>query len=304
MTDKQTKRQELGAVIRVQRERREWNHRRLANCIGASQSAIEAWEAGHGVPNSAQWGALRKRIDRSFGLYGELYRAACREDEEERQRITGAMSMHANGSNTRPTLAVSLGERIIAASPTPAVVTPEPAPPPAPVPRRRRGPYQPEPTGARAREAIKARDLFVRNTLRQRPAIRYGGDDGIGVLLHQRFGIGVSPARVEVIRAEVQLERARDATAMAPREAQPSAISHGRPLGEPLASAPAAPKQPVALSTDGDLEEAVGIVLLAIPGLRRFVITVDDNGEASVDYTVREVKVTERGGSIKVKRPT
>ncbi len=50
------------------------------------------------------------------------------------------------------------------------------------------------------------------------------------------------------------------------------------------------------------VEAAVELILGAVPNLRTFTIAVDDSGEASVDYTVREVVVRETGGSLKVRR--
>ncbi len=321
MRVKRTARQELGDVIRHHREQREWNIRRTANVCGTNQATVEAWEAGRSVPTSREWEALQRTINRQFRYYGDLYKSARSEDEAERSHITGAISMHTNGVNNRATLGASLGERMSMAAGTdkaPIVVAPKPialvrGPTPTEPPREepKEQPTMTEPTsrrtpgsgrvkgtpmpqfppGSRTDQAIAARDEFVRNVLRMRPAIKYGGDDGLGALLHQRFGIGVTPARVDVIRAEVQLERASANTTG----------SHA-PVAAPVKAAASAPAPAQAPTNEADLETAVGIVLDAIPGLRSFTITVDDEGHAQVDYTVREVKITERGGSIKVKR--
>jgi len=45
---------------------------------------------------------------------------------------------------------------------------------------------------------------------------------------------------------------------------------------------------------------AAQLVLGAIPNLRTFTITVDDNGEATISHTQREVRVIETSGTLKL----
>lgn len=50
-----------------------------------------------------------------------------------------------------------------------------------------------------------------------------------------------------------------------------------------------------------DLSAAVRLVIEAMPNLRSMTIEVDDDGEVSITYKTREVRVVEESGSLKVK---
>ena len=60
---------------------------------------------------------------------------------------------------------------------------------------------------------------------------------------------------------------------------------------------------PVTLTTrTNDVEGAVRLLLEAIPNLKTFKIDVDESGEIHVEHTVREVRVIETKGSLKLKK--
>lgn len=50
-----------------------------------------------------------------------------------------------------------------------------------------------------------------------------------------------------------------------------------------------------------DMEAAVRLLIEAVPSLRSMSIEVDDDGEISISYKTREVRVIEDSGSLKVK---
>lgn len=50
-----------------------------------------------------------------------------------------------------------------------------------------------------------------------------------------------------------------------------------------------------------DLSAAVRLVIEAMPNLRSMTIEVDDDGEVSIAYKTREVRVVEESGSLKVR---
>ena len=56
------------------------------------------------------------------------------------------------------------------------------------------------------------------------------------------------------------------------------------------------------VSNKDDVEAATRLLLDAIPHLRTFTITVDDAGEVTVNHTVRETRVVESSGSLKIRR--
>lgn len=172
------------------------------------------------------------------------------------------------------------------------------------------------PPNSMSRESIDERIAYARGILLQRPAINLHGDDGILALLRSRFGIGLDPDRISKLRKEIETERieagvrakiqraetaARDL--IAGIDMPSSATHHGAPplgtrIPQPTPVAPA----PTGEINEADISAAVDLVLGAIPNLQQFSISVDEHGEASVDYQIREVKVTTRGGGFKVKR--
>jgi transcriptional regulator with XRE-family HTH domain len=52
----------------------------------------------------------------------------------------------------------------------------------------------------------------------------------------------------------------------------------------------------------GDLAAAVRLVLEAMPNLRSMTIEVDDDGEVSIAFKTREIRVVEDSGALKVRR--
>lgn len=81
----------------------------------------------------------------------------------------------------------------------------------------------------------------------------------------------------------------------------PAMSSAGSRYGE-LFRAAAAEQARAAKAEEGDdFAAAVRLVLEAKPNLRSATIDVDDDGEVSVSYKTREVRVVEEGGTLKVR---
>jgi hypothetical protein len=286
-TSPQSARAKLGEVIKYHREKVGFDHRTVSRVCGASVSDVEAWERGALVPTSDQWGRLKRAVNHALRGFAELYQRARQEQLDDRARIERSLSAHA----PKPTpVVVNLGDKLREALPSssrPAADAPVTQPAPE-VRRRKPSRIRGLPPGIMTAEAVAARREFARNVLRQRPHIRERGADSLDELLVQRFGIGISPDAARNIRAQVLRER--DGGASTPVVAPP---------------APAPVRQPTAPPREvnaSDVAAAVELILGAVPSLRTFTIVVDDSGEASVDYTVREVVVRETGGSLKVRR--
>jgi hypothetical protein len=138
------------------------------------------------------------------------------------------------------------------------------------------------------------------------------GPDGLLVLLRNRFGVGLAPEKIKEIKLEVHNEIRAMKPNVPPGVAIVQATQPSEPTGTLAASVPI-PAIPNVIATaeitphvtsdpSDDIRSAVELVLGALPNLRTFVISVDEHGEASVDYTMREVRVVETGGSLKVRK--
>ncbi len=167
------------------------------------------------------------------------------------------------------------------------------------------------PVGASSSDAVNRRRAFVRDLLTKRPDARTSGSDSVIEAVRHTFGIGISPEFVEEIREQLKREKLKaEILAELPPVAQMARVDPqlraAQATGMTYAAAPStleAPNngQPGTVNA-GDLEAAVQLVLGAVPNLRTFSIAVDDSGEASIDYTVREVVVRENTGTFKVRR--
>lgn len=177
---------------------------------------------------------------------------------------------------------------------------------------RKLSPVRPE--GADQHDARSRRRMFVRDLLTKYPNKRTSGADSVIEHVRKAFGIGVSPEAVEIIREELRSERikAEIMSQLPPLVGRIEPPIPTKPFGalaetrtpEQLRAlyAPDAEPAPTGEVNAADLEAAVQLVLGAVPGLQTFTISVDEHGEASVDYQVRKVVVTTTGGSLKVRR--
>lgn len=335
----QSARQRLGEVIRYYREDRDLAVRAVASRAKVAAGLVEDWEAGKAIPNSDEWKALCRGVNRALNAHQDLYARARKEAEDE------ARARAEQRSTMRPDTKINtaLGDKLAKITdhtPPPARPQPQPTPAPAlavvPDPPNEQPPSkslasadlgQPvrglavdgrklppmRPAGSDTTEARNRRRNFVRELLAAFPDKRTTGADSVVSLVRKTFGIGISPEAVDEIREELKREQlTREVTAEVLKRtgAQPIATDVAAPapapnpppmpaaVGLPVGALSGATNEPHA----GDLEAAVELVLAALPGLQTFTIHVDENGEASVDYQIRKVKVETVGGSIKVKR--
>jgi transcriptional regulator with XRE-family HTH domain len=161
----------------------------------------------------------------------------------------------------------------------------------------------PKPSGSNAADQVEIRKRYVRALLAQWPNKRTTGADSVLEAVRKQFGVGISPEAVDAIRAEMRGTAApvtpepRDATIFtAPELFKVPSAAQEQPLAQPV------PEAATVEINEADITAAVDLVLGAIPNLQEFSIRVDESGEAHVDYQIREVKITTRGGSLKVKR--
>lgn len=330
-------RQRLGEVIRYYREERDLSKREVSRRCKVAESLVEQWETGGSLPGSEEWKALTRGVAHSLSAYQELYLRARKEaDDEARARAQATMKEQPKVNNPSTKIATNIGDKIAAARPAPISIVRDPDPAPAPVgdskPVARTHKYhgrQQSPPGSFGALAISKRAEYVRNLLRARPDARSTGRDSILELVRKTFGVGISPAAIELIRAEVAAEcrspnthgaiekpthaEAVEAQRKATSEiASPEDIArmhgrvspnHAQAALEAFNRTPAQmATQPTRPTSAGDIETAVQLVLEALPNLQTFTITVDEHGEASVDYQIRKVVVTTDGGSFKVRR--
>ncbi len=159
------------------------------------------------------------------------------------------------------------------------------------------------PAGASAYTAIERRRRFVRELLAAFPNKRTNGADSVIELVRKTFGIGISPEYVDAIREELKTERikaeVRAEMGAPPKPDDKQALQ--KATDEHERKHPAAPIATAEVN-HGDLEAAVQLVLGAVPNLQTFTISVDENGDASIDYQIRKVTITTEGGTLKVRR--
>ncbi len=323
-------RQRLGEVIRFCREARDRSLNTTARRCRVSVAMLEAWERGESVPNREQWKQLCRDCDRELRKYAQLYQAA----RSEMDALNKEQEMNnGNRSGTSPpsTVATNLGDKLRGAQVQPQIIPRVTTDQVAVVSESNKseshqlGPIseqaqlgQPDrghavdgrrlpptrPPGSTTHNAIEERKLFVRGLLLQRPKMRTSGGDSILEAVRARFGIGIKPDFIDEIRRDLQRD-AIERELRAKLEREPGRVPADHPALQAFNRTPAEINAPpvatVAVNTS-DVDAAVQLILGAVPNLQTLTISVDDHGEASVDYQIREVKITTVGGSLKVRR--
>ncbi|HUS27560.1 MAG TPA: helix-turn-helix domain-containing protein [Kofleriaceae bacterium] len=335
-------RQRLGEVIRHYREDRDITKREVSRRCKVPEGLVDRWEGGEAVPNSDEWKALCRGMNRALNAYQELYLRARKEaDDDARSRAVQTMSNEKPKEPTKmqtPTpnnpsarISTSLGDKLAAATaPKPAISIvrdpdPEPAPPSDTTSRTTRAAMAKLPKGWKSHEMLAKRRAFALDILRQRPNIRDSGADSLEELLQRAFGVGLANYTVKELREQAKREadgRPMPVASPPPMQWHPPIVQPQAPVTHAEAveaqrkatAAIASPEdiarmhgaKPAPVSTTptsaGDIETAVQLVLEALPNLQTFTIHVDEHGEASVDYQIRKVVITTDGGSFKVKR--
>lgn len=336
-----TARELLGQTIKWHREDRKRTLRESANRLRISVSVLQDMEAGRYVPTSEEWAALTNGVHRGLQGFHELYLRAKAEQKAEQNMVTNGINTHVRSGTPPPTkVATNLGSKLAEAinrettaahasidekerqldahgyggkAPVPpeqiaGLVTPTPPPSkPDLVMRSRqiggRKSQAGRPPGSMSAEAVQQRHEWARLQFRARPKMPVGGPDGLLVMMRQRFGVGLDPDEAQRIKAEVYAELQLLPPAVPPGIVAKPVPTNGPPERvEALQPRVTQPMAAVADPSDGDITTAVQLILGAIPGLETFTISVDESGEASVDWQIRKIVVQRTGGSIKVQR--
>jgi len=273
----------LAEVVKFHREERNWTHRQVATVCGTNIATVEAWEKGLEVPTSDQWGKLKRAVNHNLRYYTELYHAA--------------KAATIPGQTPDRQVSTNLGEKMRAAQisivPAPAdAPVEEAAPPPTelpPVPDVEEEEYS-NPLGLNISTALRAlpegwKTLEERRRRRDwvREEFVRDPDQPISHVLRrarEKFGVGVRERDIAEIKEEVE-----------------EIMAAMKRVGEP--ETPVAQITPVPTRDPSqDLATAVELLLAAIPNLARLTVQVDAQGNTSVDYLTREVKVVETAGSL------
>lgn len=292
----------------------------VARRCRVSVHELDRWRNGASVPGPNEWEQLRRKVCHEFGTYNELWRQARTELDAERKLASAALqrSHVVTDNGVSKSAVTNLGEKIRAAvepaisaaaitPPVPeAMIRVDPRSATAqlavrdPVRHTRDGRIlQPErPDGSMSADSRAQRRQFAKGILLQRPSIPAVGYDGLVKLVRDRFGVGIDPGTVRELRSEISFE-AREKLLRSEVGIATPADAVGHAVQASVASEPAVASEPV--RTD-ELSTAIELVMSAVPGLQSLTLTIDEHGEATVDYKVREVKVQTTDGSIKVRR--
>jgi len=315
-----TARQQLGDALTYYIRDRQLSLNDVARRCRASVREVESWTHGVAVPRSDQWNTLINGVHRSLRGYAEIYRRARDEADAEAESLRAAA--RALAARHAPQVSTPLAPKLAAAleaqtaqpmpkapdpvpGPTPGPTTePTPTPPARPIKRNAQS-YEdlgvpiegaplrangriarlPAPPGSLAQAQRARRRELVRQILRARPTAPARGPDGILSIVRKTYGIGIDPDEIRAIRAEVYAER---------QSGQPPHSPQQEPA---LPTTPAPPPNPSAAANESDISDGVELIVQAIPGLRRLVIEVADDGNVSYDYEVRTVRTG--GGKLK-----
>lgn len=332
-TQTKTARVELGEVLRFHREQRGLKPRRVADMLGCSVEAVANYESGLIVPEGKHWDKYKAIVDRRLVAFNELRFRALNESRAEREQIISSMehrqmatSNLTNGHSKpheqplthRPLASIKIQEPPDARTVKPgAEVGYHNEPPPArklhakpealaargiaakpsDTPTVKRGGRSGFPPGAMTAGNCAAREEWARLQFRHRPRMPIGGPDGLIAMMKQRFGVGIGSDTAKQIKDEINAELAG-----LPPAVPAGVLGAPDPKPVPTIEKPAPIAHVVRETRERDIGAAVQLVLDAIPNLSAFKIEVDDTGEASISYTVREVKIVETGGTMKVRR--
>lgn len=310
----QNARQRLGDVLKHYRLERDLSHREVSRRLKVAIGLVERYESGDEVPGSDEWKAYCRGVARGLNGFQELYQRARKEAEDDAKE-RGRRNARIDVAPTVTTkINSALGDKL-AALPAPQPEPEEQETVPETKPQLTVVPTEPaknpngrigKPPGSYTAAAQERRKAFVRDLVRQRPRIRTQGSDSVVEAVRKAFGIGISPEAVEEIREELRKEQIKaEIMRDLPPPAPPTLPAMAAQLMEHVTqAAPTLPPAPVQQHepNEADIATAVQLILESLPGLQTFTITVDEHGEASVDFQIRKVKVETVGGSIKVKR--
>lgn len=279
-----TSRQKLAQILNFRLTEKKLPASYVASRCHVAIPDVLQWLAGTLVPNSGEWVYLNTYILRNIAP-DALWQAAKQEqDEDHRQKLRSLDK--ANLEKDPSKIVTNVGDKLREAGVSELVpkIAPE-------SPKRRMYPdrlaaHSTALPGAKTRDAREERRQFAKGIILQRPGIKIGGDDGLQVLIRQRFGIGIDPSIVPEIKREIANEHKH--TEIPAPEQPPAKLI--------------VPPAPVVVSQEPNqknLTTGVNLILGSIPNLQQFTLTVRENGEATIEYRVR--KIEEQTGSLIVR---
>lgn len=255
--------------------------RETCDRLGVNQKLLERFESGDELPDGATWSRYRNMVNKSLrnARYHELLGRARQEPLKVRP-FDGKLAV------------VAIDTRQVAA------IASAPAPSPAPSKFEQARAELLSRPGWRTDEAAAERQALARQIMRGDEHLT---NDEIRNRVREKLGVGISDPTLAVIRKSMREEDKRREQRQ--ERADRMAKAYGPPPVEPGSDArPIVPSTPTPRSAQDEIQAACELVLGAVPNLRTFTITVDDNGEAAVSYSVREVKVIETSGNLKIGR--
>lgn len=231
-TTQKTARQVLGEALRFYREQRGLTPARVADMTKASRGAVDDWEAGRVVPNSAQWELLKKMVHHGLSQMSAVRQRALAEADAERALVQRSMQRHkpeAPAPN-KPLTTRPFAEALTK-PPTLKIVPPEPAPTvttPTGVPSTLLGDnfdltdayleVKKLPPGWGTAEAKEARYIHAKDLIKQ-------GQDTEAVVkaVREKFNVGISRVTIKTIHTELEREAKREAAKAARAAAEVAA---------------------------------------------------------------------------------
>lgn len=271
-------RKKLGEALTFHLSKMERGDREVSKRIGVNVRDVERFRSGELVPDRHQWKRLCSQVAKQLYSIAGLHSDALREQDEEREAAVRALRRNGHTQEVNGMAVTNFGDKLLAAVPSPVA---PPAPleevdPPAPT-----GDHYNRPIGWRSVD--RRQDRFDRavEVIRARPKIPTRGPDGLIAILQKEFGVGLSDENIGSIRELVAREQ---------ETPQPA-----RPTPSPAPAATAAVRE-------SDVSAGVELIIGAIPGLQEMTISVDDQGVASVNYSVRRVEITTVSSSLTVRR--
>jgi hypothetical protein len=248
----------------------------------------QRWRQGALVPDRMEWKKLCGMVARGLWSFQGLHGEALVEQDEDRQAQLRSLRRNGNGHTTGNGTAVvtNFGDKLVAAIAAPAPIRVVEPPQPTPEPDDPAPDHYSRPPGWRQHDKRQERYDRALEIVRSRPSISTRGPDGLIALIQKEFGVGLSDESIGAVREQVARERA---AAIPPPTAPPPT-----PPGPPLVA--------TAAVNDADVSAGVELIIGAIPGLQQMTIAIDDQGVASVSYSVRRVEITTISSSLTVRR--
>lgn len=284
-----TARKKLGDAIAFHLKKMGHDDRAVSSRIGVNVRDVERFRTGELVPDRHQWKRLCSQVAKQLYSIAGLHSDALREQDEEREASVRALRRNGHAQEVNGMAVTNFGDKILAAVTVPAPMRPVVEEPEEPLTAQSSDHYS-RPVGWRSVDQRQERFDRAVEIVRARPKISTRGPDGLIAILQKEFGVGLSDENIGSIRELVAREHvARDAVVQA------AARDASR-------TAPAAPEVVTAKVRESDVSAGVELIIGAIPGLQEMTISVDDQGVASVNYSVRRVEITTVSSSLTVRR--